>query len=93
MQQQRHNPEDLHLNLHPEDGGSMEIWKAGILPQHYTASQARRLRLETSPLWEPRNNMTVLILRPARIQRKWCPSRYVSCLTYEVYPKVSGLCR
>jgi hypothetical protein len=25
MQQQRHNPEDLHLNLHPEDGGSMEI--------------------------------------------------------------------
>jgi hypothetical protein len=25
-------------NLHPEDGGSMELWNVGILPQCYTAS-------------------------------------------------------
>jgi hypothetical protein len=30
--------------LHPEDGGSMDLWNAGILPQHYTASQPRRTR-------------------------------------------------
>jgi hypothetical protein len=29
---QRHNP---------EDGGSMDLWNFGILPQHYTASQLR----------------------------------------------------
>jgi hypothetical protein len=34
----RHNPEDLDFNLHSEDGGSMDLRKVGILPQHYTAS-------------------------------------------------------
>jgi hypothetical protein len=34
----------------PEDGGSMDLRNVGILPQHYTASQPRRLRLEISPL-------------------------------------------
>jgi hypothetical protein len=28
-------------------GGSMDLWNVGILPQYYTAWQARRLRLET----------------------------------------------
>jgi len=28
----RHNPEDLGLNLHPEDGGIMGIRNVGILP-------------------------------------------------------------
>jgi hypothetical protein len=33
----RHNPEDLNLNIRPEDGGSMDLRNVGILPQHYTA--------------------------------------------------------
>jgi len=32
-------PSCLHLR---EDGGSMDIWNFGILPQHNTASQPRR---------------------------------------------------
>jgi hypothetical protein len=28
----------------PGDGGSMDLWNVGILPQHYTASQPRRWR-------------------------------------------------
>jgi hypothetical protein len=34
-----HNPEELDLieNLHPEDGGNMDLRNVGILPQHYTA--------------------------------------------------------
>jgi len=44
----RHNPEELDLNLHPEDGGSMDLRNAGILPQHYTASRPRRPRLKVS---------------------------------------------
>jgi hypothetical protein len=32
--------------LHPEDGGSLDLRNVGILPQHYTASQPRRPRLE-----------------------------------------------
>jgi hypothetical protein len=31
----------------PEDGGTMDLWNVGILPQHYTASQLRRPGLET----------------------------------------------
>jgi hypothetical protein len=27
--------------LHPEDGGSMDLWNVGILPRHYTVSQPR----------------------------------------------------
>jgi hypothetical protein len=42
----RHNPEDKDMNLHPEDVGSIDFWNVGILPQHYTASQPRRPRLE-----------------------------------------------
>jgi hypothetical protein len=33
------------------NGGSMEFWNLGIL-QHYTASQRKRLQLETSPRWK-----------------------------------------
>jgi len=35
-------------SLHPEDGGSMDIWNVGILPQHYMASQPRRLKMEAA---------------------------------------------
>jgi len=38
-------------SFHPEDGGSMELRNVGFLPQHYTTSQLRRTRLETSPPW------------------------------------------
>jgi len=37
------------LDLHPEDGGSMDLRNVVILSQYYTASQPRRLRLEYSP--------------------------------------------
>jgi hypothetical protein len=39
-----------------EDGGSMDLWNVGILPQHYTASEPRRPRLETSPPWKPQKS-------------------------------------
>jgi hypothetical protein len=53
----RHSPEDLDLDLHPEDGGSMDIWNADILPQHCTASQPRRLDLDLHP--EDGSNMDI----------------------------------
>jgi hypothetical protein len=37
---------------HPEDGDSTVLRNVGILPQHYTASQPRRPRLESSSLWK-----------------------------------------
>jgi len=37
----------------PEDGGSMDLWNVGILPQHYTGSQLWRPRFESSPPWKP----------------------------------------
>jgi len=36
-------------HIHPEDEGSKVLRNVGILPQHYTASQTRRPRLEFSP--------------------------------------------
>jgi hypothetical protein len=36
------------IHSHPEDGGSKVVRNVGILPHHYTASQARRRRLEIS---------------------------------------------
>jgi len=37
-------------STHPENGGSIVLRNVGILPQHYTVSQTRRPRLESSPL-------------------------------------------
>jgi hypothetical protein len=34
------------IPLHPEDGGSMVLWNAGILSQHYMTSQLRRPKHE-----------------------------------------------
>jgi hypothetical protein len=48
-------PKDLDLNLHLEDGSSMDLWNVGILPQHYAASQPRRPWLESSP-WRGRQH-------------------------------------
>jgi hypothetical protein len=41
-----HNTTRRH---NPEDGGSIDLWNVGILPQHYTASQPRRSRLVSNP--------------------------------------------
>jgi hypothetical protein len=41
--------------LHPEDGGSMDLETLVYNEQHYTASQCRRPRLETSLPWKPQN--------------------------------------
>jgi len=35
--------------------GSLDFWKVGNLPQHYTASQTRTLLPESSPPWKPHN--------------------------------------
>jgi len=37
----------------PEDGGSPEPRNVGVLPQHYTASQTRRIRFKSSSPWTP----------------------------------------
>jgi len=50
----------VEVHLHPEDGGSMGLWNAGILPQHYTASQPRRPQTETSSSWKPQNYKFIL---------------------------------
>jgi len=48
-------------SLHPEDGGSMDLWNDGSLPQHYTASQPRRPRPDSCTLLlDP--NITIHIL-------------------------------
>jgi len=39
-------------SLHSEDGGSMTLGNAGVLPHHYMASQPRSPRLESSYLWK-----------------------------------------
>jgi hypothetical protein len=41
-------------NHNPEDGGRMDLWNVGILPQHYTVSQPWRWR-QNGPLkrWYP----------------------------------------
>jgi hypothetical protein len=36
------------------DGGNMDLWNVGILPQHYTASQPTRPQHESSPPRKPR---------------------------------------
>jgi len=53
---QRHNP---------EDGGSMDLWNVGILPQHYTASQPRRWR-QYGPLkrWYPTTTLHRVTTQP-----------------------------
>jgi hypothetical protein len=43
------------LHLHSEDEGSKVLWKAGILPHHYMASQLWRPWLESSALWKTSN--------------------------------------
>jgi hypothetical protein len=47
-----HNTTQCH---NPEDAGSMDFWNVGILPQHYTVSQPRRSRIQTSPPWKSQN--------------------------------------
>jgi len=41
------------LRLHPEEGGSMDLWNVDILPQYYTASQSIRTLFESSPPRKP----------------------------------------
>jgi len=49
----------------PEDGGSKVLRNIGILPQHYTASQSRRLRLKLTLMFlnlkQYDHNMQVLL--------------------------------
>jgi hypothetical protein len=46
-------------NLSPEDEGSMDPWNVGMKLLHYTASQPRRHRLESSPSrWMQHGSLT-----------------------------------
>jgi hypothetical protein len=44
-----------HLHLFPQDGGSMDLWNVGVLPQLYITSQPRRPQSESSRLWKTKN--------------------------------------
>jgi hypothetical protein len=46
--------------FHSEDGSSMDLRNAGILPQHYMASQLRT-QLEISSAWKPQISKIFLI--------------------------------
>jgi hypothetical protein len=50
-----------------EDGGSMDLWSVGILPQHYTASQLRRPRFESSLPWKPQIFFIIVFTRTATV--------------------------
>jgi hypothetical protein len=43
-----------YIDVSEEFATSMVLWNVGILPQHYTASQPSRPRLEPSSPWKPR---------------------------------------
>jgi len=50
------------LSQHFQVEGSMDHWNVGILPQHHTASEPRRPRLESSPPWKPQNSYHSIFL-------------------------------
>jgi len=41
----------VRCSVHPEYGGSLDLWNVGILQQHWTASQPRRPRLQIEWHW------------------------------------------
>jgi hypothetical protein len=60
-------PSCLHLH---EDGGSKVIWRVGILPQLYTASEFRKHRLESSlPLKHQISQMAGLFVAICSFER------------------------
>jgi acetamidase/formamidase len=44
--------------MHPENGGNMVLQNFGILPQHYTSSQLRKMRLESIRIFSDAAKMT-----------------------------------
>jgi hypothetical protein len=69
-----HNTTRCH---NPEDGGSMDLWNVGILPQHYTASQPRRWR-QYGPLkrWYP--TTTIHGVTTQKMEAVWTSETLVS---------------
>jgi hypothetical protein len=61
----------------PEDGGSMDLWNVGILPQHYIASQPRRWR-QHGPLkrWYP--TTTLHSVTTQKMEAAWTSETLVS---------------
>jgi hypothetical protein len=61
----------------PGDGGSMDLWNVGILPQHYTASQIRRWR-QHGPLkrWYP--TTTLHGVTTLKMEAAWTSETLVS---------------
>jgi hypothetical protein len=67
----------LQGEIHPEDGGSKALRNADILPQHYTVSQPRRPRLESSQPWKPKTShlhtrhYTASLANKASLNKLW----------------------
>jgi hypothetical protein len=69
----------------PEDGGSMDLWNGGILPQHYTASQPRKWG-QHGPLkrWYPTttiHDVTAWRWRQHGPLKLWYPTKTLSGVT------------
>jgi hypothetical protein len=78
-------PKSMLPLTYPEDGGSMDLWNVGILPQHYTASQRRRPRLETSP-WKPQNSYPYFTFNCFRIAVAfWLGCEKLSSASLRIY--------
>jgi hypothetical protein len=58
----------------PEDGGSMDLWNVGFLPQHYMAPQPRRWR-QHGPLnrWSPTTTLHVATQKASTWEVKFSP--------------------
>jgi hypothetical protein len=51
-------------SLHPEDGDSIFLRKAGVLPHHYLVSQPRRPRLEETPRFYGIRRLITVFTKP-----------------------------
>jgi hypothetical protein len=60
-----------------QDGGSMDFWNVGILPQHYTASQPRRWKQHgLLKRWYPTTTLHGVITR--KMEEAWTSETLVS---------------
>jgi hypothetical protein len=69
-----HNTTRRH---YPEDGGSMDLWNVGILPQHYTASLSRRWR-QHGPLKRWYTTTTLHSVTTQKMEAAWTSETLVS---------------
>jgi hypothetical protein len=90
----RRLPQEYTASEH-EDGGSMVLRNVGILPQHYTASQPRRPRLESTSSWKVRSRIIGWLTLWSFIDTVsiWEAAEYRMRLLYEERQRVEKLVR